>query len=139
MEIKVRYIREVMLLEQKGDWIDLRCGMDIYMTKGQYMAIPLGVAIELPKGYEAIVAPRSSTFKNYGILMCNSIGVIDEAYCGNTDEWRFPAYATDNCYIPINARIAQFRIIEHQPEVELRAVDFLGNADRGGLGSTGRF
>jgi dUTP pyrophosphatase len=100
--------------------------------------IPLGVAMELPMGYEALVAPRSSTFNKYGIILVNSIGVIDESYHGDGDEWHFLAYAICDTYIPKNERICQFRIIEHQPDVEMVEVETLGNADRGGIGSTGR-
>ena len=97
----------------------------------------MGVAIQLPEGYEAIVAPRSSTFKKYGIISTNSLGVIDESYCGDNDEWRFPAYSLTGTYIPKDTRIAQFRIIKHQPEFEFETVDALDNPDRGGIGSTG--
>lgn len=137
--IQVKYSRGVEKLKQfsQGDWIDLRCAEDIYMSKGEYKMIPLGVSMELPKGYEAIVAPRSSTFKNYGVILVNSIGVIDESYCGDEDEWNFLAYAIKGTYIPKNTRIAQFRIIEHQPKVVFNEVETLGNENRGGIGSTG--
>ena len=138
MEIKIKYLRNIFCIEQieKGDWIDLRCAKDVVIRGGEFCLIPLGVAMELPEGYEAIMAPRSSTHK-YGILSANSIGIIDESYKGDNDEWHFPAYAVRDTYIPKNARIAQFRIIEHQPEVTLREVETLGNDDRGGIGSTG--
>ena len=100
--------------------------------------IPLGVAMELPHGYEALVAPRSSTFKKYGIQLANSVGIIDESYKGDNDEWNFLAYATQDCHIHKNERICQFRIIQHQPLIQLVEVDHLGNDDRGGIGSTGR-
>lgn len=100
--------------------------------------IPLGIAVELPEGYEAIVAPRSSTFKNHGVLLANSIGIIDESYKGENDEWHFPAYATRDTLIEKNERICQFRIVEHQPKVTLVTVEHLNNPDRNGLGSTGR-
>jgi dUTP pyrophosphatase len=121
-----------------GDWIDLRAAEDTELLAGEYKAIPLGVAIELPKGYEAIVAPRSSTFKNYGVLMANSIGVIDESYKGDNDEWHFLAYATRDTVIHARDRICQFRIVKHQPKVFMKWVEHLGNKDRGGIGSTGR-
>ena len=95
--IRIKYLTPELLPVQNiegGDWIDLRAADDVHLEKGQYYMIPLGVAMELPAGYEAIVAPRSSTFKHFGILMTNSIGVIDESYCGDGDEWHFPAYAT---------------------------------------------
>lgn len=142
MEIKIKYLREIPELkyvggEQKSNWIDLYCGQDVRLVKGELRAIPLGVAMQLPEGYEAIVAPRSSTFKNYKILMANSIGIIDESYCGNRDEWLFPAYATEDTFIPARTRIAQFRIIEYQPTIDFNTVDKLENAERGGYGSTG--
>lgn len=139
LKIKIKYLRDIEPIAAipNGDWIDLRCAETMALTAGQYIQIPLGVAMQLPEGYEAIVAPRSSTFKKYGILMSNSIGVIDETYRGDGDEWCFPAYATRNIVLYKNERICQFRIIEHQPAVALSPVDTLGNADRGGVGSTG--
>lgn len=138
--IKIRYLRGVQKIERfnVGDWIDLRAAEDINMDGGKFKLIPLGVAMELPEGYEAIVAPRSSTFKNHGILMANSIGIVDESYKGDNDEWHFPAYAVKDTYIRKNERICQFRIIQHQPLIHLVEVDHLGNTDRGGIGSTGR-
>lgn len=138
--IKVKYLADVEPLKKisVGDWIDLRAAEEVVMNPGEYKMIPLGVAMQLPKGYEAIVAPRSSTFKNYGILLVNSIGIIDESYCGDNDQWWFPALATRYTVIPKNERICQFRILEHQPQLELVEVEILGNADRGGIGSTGR-
>ena len=121
----------------KGDWIDLRLAETVTLKKGEYQLLSLGVSIKLPKGYEALVAPRSSTFKNYGILLANSIGIIDETYCGNNDIWRFPALATRDITIPADTRIAQFRIIKHQPKIEFIIADKLRNSNRGGIGSTG--
>lgn len=139
MEIKIRYIRDIekLLRINCGDWIDLRAAEDTVMKQGEYKLIPLGVAMELPEGYEAIVAPRSSTFKKYGIIQANSLGVIDESYKGDGDEWHFPAIAMRDTVIPKNDRICQFRIIKHQPSILLTEVEHLGNADRGGIGSTG--
>lgn len=139
LETKVKYIRDISPIEkiEVGNWMDLRAGEDVTLKAGQYYNIPLGVAMELPKGYEAIVAPRSSTFKKYGILMANSIGIIDESYCGDSDEWQLVAYATRDTVINKNERICQFRIFNHQPALELVTVEMLGNADRGGIGSTG--
>lgn len=141
VSIKVKYLRGVQMIERfnTGDWIDLRAAEDISLKAGEYTAIPLGVAIELPTGYEALIAPRSSTFKKYGILLANSIGIIDESYKGDNDEWHFIAYATRDTVITKNERICQFRIIEHQPMIHLQEVEKLGNPDRKGLGSTGRF
>ena len=137
--IKVKYFRDVEKIKifANGDWIDLRAAEDVTMKAGEYKMIPLGVAMELPKGYEALVAPRSSTFKNFGILLANSIGVIDESYKGDNDEWNFLAFATRDTEIKKNDRICQFRIIEHQPCIGFIEVQQLGNADRGGIGSTG--
>ena len=138
--IKIKYLRDIQKIERfnVGDWIDLRAAETVVMKAGEYRMIPLGVAMELPKGYEALVAPRSSTFKKYGIILANSIGVIDEAYKGDNDEWNFLAYAVKNTKIHKNERICQFRIIQHQPLIHLLEVDSLGNDDRGGIGSTGR-
>jgi len=137
--IRIRYLRDIMKIERfnVGDWIDLRAAEDIELKAGEFRLIPLGVAMELPKGYEALVAPRSSTFKKLGILLANSIGIIDESYKGDNDEWHFPAYAVKDTVIHKNERICQFRIIQHQPLIHLLEVDRLGNSDRGGLGSTG--
>ena len=140
MRIKVKYFTDIEPLQKiaVGDYIDLRAAEDIHMEKGQYKAIPLGVAMELPKGYEAIVVPRSSTFKHYGLLMTNSIGVIDNSYSGDNDQWHFPAYAVHDTYIKKGERICQFRIIENQPEIEFETVEHLGGKSRGGFGSTGK-
>lgn len=137
--IKVRRIRDVEMPVKiaKGDWIDLRCGCDVVLKKGDVMSIPLGVAMELPEGYEAIIAPRSSTCLKHGVLPANSPGVIDEPYKGDNDEWGMSVYAFKDTFIPKGARLCQFRILEHQPEIEFVEVDTLGNPDRGGWGSTG--
>ena len=139
-QIKVKYMRGVQKIERfnVGDWIDLRAAEDISLKAGEFKLIPLGVAMELPHGYEALVAPRSSTFKKMHILLANSIGIIDESYKGDNDEWHFPAYAVKDTFIRKNERICQFRIIQHQPLIHLLEVEHLGNADRGGIGSTGR-
>lgn len=139
--IKVKYLRGVQKIERfnVGDWIDLRCAEETDMKAGEYKMIPLGVAMELPHGYEALVAPRSSTFKKYGVILANSIGIIDEAYKGDNDEWNFLAHAMRDTKIRKNERICQFRIIRHQPLIHLEEVESLGNPDRGGIGSTGKF
>lgn len=138
--IKVKYLRDVQKIKRisVGDWIDLRAAETVEMKAGEFKMIPLGVAMELPKGYEALVIPRSSTFKRYGIILANSIGIIDESYKGDDDEWNFLAYAMRDTEIKKDERICQFRIIGHQPEVEIEEVDTLGNENRGGIGSTGR-
>ena len=140
MNIKIKYVRDVepIKLLECGDWIDLRTAEDVELKAGEYKMIPLGVAMELPKGYEALMLPRSSTFKKYGVILVNSMGVIDESYCGDSDEWNFLAYAIRDTKIPKNERICQFRIMEHQPPVTMVEVDVLGNKNRGGIGSTGR-
>lgn len=140
VRIKVKYHRGVKKIERfnVGDLIDLRCAKDVSMKAGEYVAIPLGVSMELPKGYEAWVVPRSSTFKKYGVLLANGVGIIDESYKGDNDEWHFLAYAVRDTVIHKNERICQFRIVEHQPLIHLEEVEKLGNADRGGIGSTGR-
>lgn len=137
--IKLKMLADIEPPEaiEQGDWIDLRAAETILIVKGEFKYIPLGVAIQLPEGYEAIVAPRSSLFKRRGIIMTNSIGIMDESYCGDGDQWRFPAYATRDTLIPKGERICQFRIVKHQPEIKFEIVDTLGNPDRGGHGSAG--
>ena len=139
MNIKIKYLRDIDKIKtiDIGNWVDLRAAEDIELRAGEFRLIPLGVAMGLPYGYEAIVAPRSSTFKNFGILESNSIGIIDETYCGDSDEWFFPALAVRDTVIHKNDRICQFRILYHQPALEFEEVEKLGNANRGGHGSTG--
>ncbi len=143
MRIKIKYFTDKIeklkyIGGGKSNWIDLRSAEDVTIKKGEFKLIPLGIAMELPKGYEALVVPRSSTFKNFGILQTNSMGVIDEAYCGDNDQWFMPVIAMRDTEIHINDRICQFRIIKHQPEFEFDEVPVLENDDRGGHGSTGR-
>lgn len=138
--IGIKYVKDGMKkieILSGGDWLDLRIAEDVDIKAGEFKLIPLGVAIMLPKGYEALIIPRSSTFKKYGIIQANSVGLIDESYCGNNDEWHFPAFATRDIKIPKNTRICQFRIIEHQPPLILEEVPELSSTDRGGFGSTG--
>ena len=120
-----------------GVWIDLRAAEDAELKKGDFRLIKLGVAMKLPEGYEAHVVPRSSTFKNFGILQTNSCGIIDESYCGDGDQWMMPVLAVRDTVIHVNDRICQFRIMKHQPPVEFCVVDRLEGADRGGFGSIG--
>lgn len=140
--IRIKYftdkIDRLCYIEGKSDWIDLRAAKEIEMKAGEFKLIPLGIAMELPDGYEAHVVPRSSTFKNYGVIQTNSMGVIDETYCGDNDQWFFPAYALRDTVIHVNDRICQFRIMEHQPSLNFEETGILGHEDRGGHGSTGK-
>lgn len=140
--IKIKYfsdqIEKLKYIDDKSDWIDLRAAETVEMKAGEFKLIPLGIGMQLPEGYEAHVVPRSSTFKNFGIIQTNSMGVIDETYCGDNDQWFFPAYALRDTVIQVNDRICQFRIMEHQPKIQFSEVKELGNADRGGHGSTGK-
>jgi len=137
--IKVKYFTDVKPIEkiEVGDWIDLRAAKDVELKKGEACLIPLGVAMKLPEGFEAYLVPRSSTFKKFGILQTNSIGIIDESYCGDDDQWHLPVLAVRDTVIHKNDRIAQFRIMKKMPEIKFEVVDHLGNKNRGGLGSTG--
>lgn len=141
MRVKVKYftdkIEKLRLIDGKSDWIDLRAAEDIKMKAGEWRLIPLGVAIELPEGYEAHVVPRSSTFKNFGLIQTNSMGVIDASFYGDNDQWCWPALAMRDTEIHANDRICQFRIIANQPPIEFIEVDHLDGEDRGGFGSTG--
>lgn len=141
-KIKIKYfsdnIKRLEYIDGKSDWIDLRASETVELKAGEFKLIPLGVAMELPKGYEAHLVPRSSTFKNYGILQTNSCGVIDGTYCGDEDMWRMPVYATRDTVIHVNDRVAQFRIMENQPKIQFEEVEHLDNSDRGGFGSTGK-
>ena len=141
MEIKIRYfsdeIERLRYIDGKSDWIDLRCAERTELKAGEFRLIPLGVAMALPAGYEAHVVPRSSAFRTWGILQTNSMGVIDETYCGDGDQWKLPVYATRDTVIEVNDRICQFRIMAHQPRLEFAECARLDGPDRGGFGSTG--
>jgi dUTP pyrophosphatase len=136
--IPIQYHADIIPIEQKdnSDWIDLRSAENVTLFQNQHSIISLGVSMELPDGFEAIIAPRSSTFIRYGVLQTNGIGVIDNSYCGPDDIWMFPAFATRYTFIEKNARICQFRIQQKQPRIVLVQRQ-LSNANRGGLGSTG--
>ncbi|MDE5866099.1 MAG: dUTP diphosphatase [Lachnospiraceae bacterium] len=140
--IKIKYftdkIDKLTYVDGKSDWIDLRAAEDVTLKKGEFKLISLGVAMELPEGYEAHVVPRSSTFKNFGIIQANHQGVVDNTYCGDNDQWFMPAYAVRDTQIHVNDRICQFRIMENQPKIVFEEVTSLGNEDRGGHGSTGK-
>lgn len=140
-EIKVKYFVDGLEPIQAitgGDWVDLRSAEDVTISSGEYKLIRLGVGMILPEGYEALVVPRSSTFKNFGIILVNSVGVIDNSYSGDADEWRFPAVALRDTVIHKGDRICQFRIVKNQPRLEFKVVDHLNAESRGGIGSTGR-
>ena len=141
LEIKIKYHSDMEPIKEisQGDWIDLRSAENITMMLGEYKMISLGVSMKLPEGYEAHVAPRSSTFKNFGVLLVNGIGIIDNSYCGDNDIWMFPAICLKNEGTTIRKgdRIAQFRIVKKQPEFRITEVDYLTGSNRGGIGSTG--
>lgn len=140
--IKVKYfsdkVSKLEYIAGKSDWIDLRAAEDVELKQGDFKLIPLGIAMQLPKGYEAHIIPRSSTFKNFGVIQANHMGMVDESYCGDNDQWYFPAIALRDTSIKVGDRICQFRIMEHQPQLIFEAVDTLGNEDRGGFGTTGK-
>mgnify|MGYP004579117769 FL=1 len=141
-KIQIKYfsdkIERLRYIDGKSDWIDLRAAEDVTLKAGEYKLIPLGLAMKLPKGYEAHVVPRSSTFKNFGVIQTNHYGVIDESYCGDNDQWFVPVFALRDTQIHVNDRICQFRIMEHQPEIVFEETDRLEGTDRGGFGSTGK-
>ena len=140
MKIEVKYFdKEIDKLEKisKGDLIDLRSAETVEMKAGEYRLIKLGVGMRLPAGFEAHVYPRSSTFKNFGVILANSVGIIDNSYRGNDDQWCFPAIALRDTVIHKNDRICQFRIMKNQPELELVEVEELDEISRGGIGTTG--
>lgn len=140
-QIKIKYFTEAIdklaYIDDKSDWIDLRASEKVTLKAGEFKLIPLGVAMQLPIGYEAHIVPRSSTFKNLGLIQTNSCGIVDGSYCGDEDMWRMPAYAMRDTVIEVNERICQFRIVENQPKIEFEEVTSLGNTNRGGFGSTG--
>ena len=140
--IKIKYhtdeIEKLRYIDGKSDWIDLRSAEDIELKAGDFKLISLGVSMELPKGYEAHIVPRSSTFKTWGIIQANSMGIVDESYRGDNDIWKMPVYATRDTVIHKNDRICQFRIMEHQPTIEFDEVEHLEGEERGGFGSSGK-
>ena len=136
--VKIKYFNPNCKVEQHGDWIDVKAASTIHYKSGDFIMIPLGFAMQLPKNCEGHLLPRSSTFKKYHIIMTNSMGIIDEAYCGDNDQWHFPALAFADGVVREGDRIAQFRIVKKQKPLSISVVDCLHNADRGGFGSTGR-
>ena len=136
--IRIKYfsdqIEKLTYIENKSDWIDLRAAAHVVLKKGESALIPLGVAMELPAGYEAHVVPRSPTFKNFGLIQTNHMGVIDEAYCGDNDQWYMPVLAVRDTEIHINDRICQFRMMKHQPVIRFEETDGQEHHVRGGFG-----
>ena len=139
--IKIKYhtneIEKLRYIDGKSDWLDLCSAEDVELKAGEFKLISLGVSMELPKGYEAHIVPRSSTFKNFGIIQTNHCAIIDESYCGDNDIWKYPVYALRDTVIHKNDRICQFRIEKHQPTIEFEEVDTRGNKNRNGFGSSG--
>lgn len=137
--IEVKYLPKAQPLKQTdwGSWIDLYTYEEVTLKINEQRYINLGVSMKLPKGYEAILAPRSSTFKSWGLTQTNSFGVIDASFNGDNDIWMLPVHATKNVTIPAGTRLCQFRIQKEQPKINFKAVDSLGTEDRGGLGSSG--
>lgn len=139
--IKIKYFdKEIDKIEKisNGDWIDLRSAETIHLKKGEFHLIPLGVGMILPSGYEAHIVPRSSTYKNFGIIQTNHMGVIDNSYSGDSDQWMMPIIAMRDTIINKNDRICQFRIEKIQPQIEFEEVEHLDKVSRGGIGSSGK-
>ena len=122
----------------KGDWIDLRAAEEVHLKKGEHTLISLGVSMKLPEGYEVHIAPRSSTFKNFGLIQTNGIGIVDGSYCSEKDIYKMPVLAVRDTVVHINDRICQFRIVKNQPEICFEEVEHLDGEERGGFGSTGK-
>ena len=141
-QIKIKYftdkIDKLAYIDGKSDWIDLRASEEVTLKQCQFALVPLGVAMELPKGYEAHIVPRSSTYKNFGVIQANHCGVVDGSYCGDNDMWRMPVIAMRDTQIHVNDRICQFRIMKNQPEILFEEVEHLEGKDRGGFGTTGK-
>lgn len=142
MKIRIKYhtdkIEKLRYIDGVSDWIDLRAAKDYDLKKGDFTLIDLGVSVMLPDGYEMLIAPRSSTYKNFGLIQTNSVGVVDESYCGDDDVLMLPVLAMRDTHVSVNDRVCQFRIIKHQPQIEFMECDHLSETSRGGFGSTGR-
>lgn len=140
LNIKIKYhnknIEKIEKIE-KGDWIDLRAAETVTLEAGDFKIISLGVSMKLPDGYEAYVVPRSSTYKKWGIIQTNSMGIIDNSYSGDNDIWGMPVVALQDTTINEGDRICQFRIMKKMDKVEFEEVEKLDGSDRGGFGSTG--
>ncbi|KOF57796.1 MULTISPECIES: dUTP diphosphatase [Clostridium] len=152
MIIRIKYFEGATRLKKikKGNWIDVYANKNVFVKEGERAMIPLGFALELPQGWEAHLAPRSSTFKNWGIIQTNSVGVVDDTYIGDNDQWHMPVYCLQGkdkefldgmeqkgTWVKQGDKIGQFRIMEVMPEIEFKEVECFGNLDRGGFGSTG--
>lgn len=140
--IRIKYFSDAVpplcQVDGKSDWVDLYAAETVTLRAGESALIPLGVAMALPEGYEAHVAPRSSTFKTYGLLQSNGVGVVDWSYRGDEDQWKMPVYATRDVTVEAGSRICQFRIVRNQPPISFEVCDHLDGPSRGGFGSTGR-
>ncbi|MDU5206319.1 MAG: deoxyuridine 5'-triphosphate nucleotidohydrolase [Clostridioides difficile] len=152
MKIRIKYFEGATKMKKiiKGNWIDVYSNKDVFVKEGERAMIPLGFALELPEGWEGHLAPRSSTFKTWGIIQTNSVGVVDDTYIGDNDQWHMPVYCLQgrekikDClreckgtWIRKGDKIGQFRIMEVMPNFEFEEVDSFGNADRGGFGTSG--
>lgn len=139
-QINIKYFADIEEIKKvdKGDWIDLRVAKDVRLKKDEFKLVPLGIGMKLPKGYEAHIVPRSSTYKTFGVIQTNHQAVIDESYCGNDDQWYYPIYALRDTVIHKNDRICQFRIVKKQPKINFNKVEVLVDKNRGGIGSSGR-
>ena len=141
MEIKIKYFTDIDQInfvdDDKSDWVDLRAAKDVELKAGEFKLIPLGVGMILPDGYEAHIVPRSSTYKKFKVLQANGVGIVDNSYSGDEDQWMFPALAMEDTVIHKNDRICQFRIFEKMPRGEFTRVNKLNDKSRGGFGSTG--
>lgn len=153
MKIRIKYYDGATKLKKitKGNWIDVYANTDIFIEEGNRAMIPLGFALELPNGWEGHLAPRSSTFKTWGVIQTNSVGVVDDTYIGDNDQWHMPIFCLQGketlkedgiekrgTWIKKGDKIGQFRIMEVMPTIEFEEVESFGNEDRGGFGSTGK-
>lgn len=141
-KIKIKYyvkeLEKLRYIDGKSDWIDLRVAEEVKMKAGEFRLISMGISVELPKGYEMWILPRSSAFKNFGVIQTNAMGVVDESFCGDNDIIHMPILAMRDTEMHINDRIGQFRIAKHQAEIHFVEVEHLNHADRGGFGTTGK-
>lgn len=152
MKLRIKYFENATKLTKitKGNWIDVYANKDVFVEVNERAMIPLGFALELPNGWEGHLAPRSSTFKTWGIIQTNSVGVVDDTYIGDNDQWHMPVYCLqgkDNIivdgvkksgtWIKKGDKIGQFRIMEVMPNIEFEEVEHLENDNRGGFGTTG--